>query len=107
MTNFCSQIVDSFGSAWNPTGWVLFTLWFLLPFLPPIEPMALKALLWLVLGGLLTVWWLIDAIDQSIPWWQMALVILLLGLSFVPIGCYALILRISAWVIYQLRFREA
>lgn len=104
MSSWCSDIVELFGSYWNFIGWGLFLSWFFLPFFPISEP-ALFWSLWLTVGGLLLLWWVIDAVNEGVAWWQMGIVVILVALSFAPVG-YARLLAIAAWVIYQFRFRE-
>ena len=99
MRYWCMDLVASFGSSWNLIGWGLFLGWFFLPFFLP------SLVLWLALGFLLAVWWVIDAVDQEVAWWQMLVVVLLLGAGFLPIP-RAGWLTIAAWVVYYLRFRE-
>ncbi len=103
MANLCSNIVDAFGSSWLFIGWGVFLLWFFLPFFPFSE--GVFWLSWVLLSGLLAFWWIVDAVDQAVAWWQMALVVLMIGLSCSP-APYVGILRIAAWVVYQFRFRD-
>ncbi|MGC8783758.1 MAG: hypothetical protein ACP5RN_05175 [Armatimonadota bacterium] len=99
MRYWCMDVVSYFGASWNLIGWGLFLSWFLLPFVVP------SIALWLALGVLLLIWWVIDAVDQEVAWWKMMVVVLLLAAGFLPVP-HAGWLTIAAWVVYYLRFRE-
>ncbi|MHB1001552.1 MAG: hypothetical protein ACYC27_20115 [Armatimonadota bacterium] len=52
---------------------------------------------------LLLIWWVIDAIDQAIPAWQVVTGIMMIIASMLPRGG---VLFIASWVIYWTRIRE-
>lgn len=101
MSEKCSQIIEALGSSWVIMGWVFFAGWFLSPFFAPSAQAAMALFLLFAFLGL--IWWIIDALDQQVAWWQVAVAALMIGIGFLPRGG---ILLIATWVIYWTRVRE-
>jgi hypothetical protein len=48
-------------------------------------------------------WWAIDAVDQSVPWWMW-----LVGIAMLSVGMLAggVLLVIACWIVYWTKVRE-
>lgn len=93
----CSKIVALFNTWWTLMGWAFFAGSLLFAYFPGgIIPAILCFFL-------LIVWWIIDAIDQTVSGWQIALGIFMILASFLP---RAGIIFIVAWVAYWFKIRE-
>ena len=101
MSEANSRIIESLGSAWAIIGWILFAGWFLSPYFAPVAQAATA--LFLLLGFLGLIWWMIDALDQQVAWWQLAVAAIMVGVGLLPRGG---ILLVAAWIIYWTRVRE-
>ncbi len=100
-TAVCSELIERLGSTWGILGWVFFAGWFLGPYFA-----GSLAAMWAVFLGffaLTLLWWIVDLIDQQPPVWMILVGIMMLGISFLPMGA---LLRIAAWIIYWTRVRE-
>ncbi|MHB1456999.1 MAG: hypothetical protein ACYC0V_08810, partial [Armatimonadota bacterium] len=93
----CSKIVLLFNTWWTLIGWSCFVGSILFLYFPGGIPFALISFL------LFLSWWVIDAIDQSVPVWQFAVGIAMLIVAFLPRGGT---LYIAAWMIYWFKIRE-
>ena len=102
LSDFCSGIVDRFGKSWRTIGWALWLAWLLVPYLLAPYGMMLW-IVWLTLSVLLLMWWVCDAFDQQVAWWQFLLGLVMLGIGFLPRGG---ILAIACWVLYWTKVRE-
>lgn len=102
VSDFCSSIVARFDKSWGAIGWVLWVVWLLAPYL--LVPYGvLLWVVWLASFALLLLWWLCDALDQQVSWWQVLLGLLMLGIGFLPRGG---ILAIACWILYWTKVRE-
>ena len=97
----CGRIVESAGSSWAAIPWILFAGWFFSPYFVSTPQTAIALLLHF--GILVLIWWIIDAIDQQVPLWQVVAGILMVGIGLLPRGGF---LIIAAWIIYWTRVRE-
>ena len=97
MTAFCSRIVMLCEDYWGSLAWLLL---FCAVFIPMASPVVWPGI---PLICLFLIWWIIDSIDQQIPWYLYPLGVIMLLFVFLPrggaIGC-------AAWIIYWLRVRE-
>ncbi len=99
MRNACGRVVAACGSSWGIIGWVLFLGAFAIPMLVG-GSLEIVFLAWLA-AGLTLLWWVIDVVDQCVPWWIIAI-----GVVMLVIGTRAQILTLAAWVLYWTRVRE-
>jgi hypothetical protein len=102
LSDFCSSIVARFDKSWGYLGWVLWGGWLLAPyFLAPYG--ATLWVGWLIMSVLLLLWWVCDAFDQQLAWWQMLVGLFMLGIGYLPRGG---ILAIACWILYWTRVRD-
>ena len=73
----------------------------LFPFI--VRSSDIGAIFWLVLFVSAIVWWIIDLVDQMVPWWMILTGTAMLGIGLLP---RAGILIIACWVIYWAKVRE-
>lgn len=101
MRQLCSTIVESLDTGWTYLGWVLFMGVMFLPFLITYSEFGHTVLSTVTV--MLAIWWIIDVTDQQIPWWQVAIGMVMLYIGTLPRG---ILLFIACWVIYWTRVRE-
>src|ERR1041385_3855416 len=101
MSDLCSRIVAWNEKGWAVLGWLLFATLVLAPYF--ITGTVFVFVGFGILGIVLLLWWLIDAIDQQVEWWQFLLAVIMLGIGFLP---YGRILTLAAWILYWTKVRE-
>lgn len=114
MLDLCERIVERMGGSWGIIGWSLFVITLIVPFMPGApdavpqpgvnpNPFIIPSAIRLGFAGLTVLWWIVDAIDQQVASWQVAVGVLMLGFGCLP---RAGIIPIAAWVIYWIKVRE-
>jgi len=100
MRQLCNSVVEIIGSWWILIGWMLFFCVLIIPFVMHSNQ---DFFVWLTILGLLSIWWIIDLIDQEVAFWKV-----LVGLAMLVIGCLpkGSFLIVACWVIYCMRVRE-
>ena len=100
ISDFCSNIVGGFGKSWTGVGWTIWLAWLLTPYVVPLNMMMI---VWICSTVLLVFWWICDAMDQQVAWWQALVGIAMLVVSFLPRGG---LFAIATWIIYWTKVRE-
>ena len=106
MLDGCSRIVESFGNSWGPAGWIAFVSWFILPTFLVGNNVQIAVVVMFAALAVWILWWIVDALDQQVAWWQGIAAVFMVGLMFVPGTLYGQFLAVAAWILYWTKVRE-